>query len=421
MKPRHLLFLIFCSFGLNAVQPAWADDSGGANSIGNPLPKTSLAIATLDRDRILKLAGQAFTLETPAITGQVATNSAGGLHDFYSQADYAWPNPANRSGLPYLTRDGESNPNTFTYHRMVMRHMKDAVAALAAAYALTADDQYVTRAAVFLRVFFLDAKTRMNPNLQYAQAVLGESTGRSYGVIDTLHLVELPVAVRFLEKSAAFPQEVDRGLKKWFADYSAWIITSTNGVKEMNSANNHSIACYLQLASFAKFTGDEKLLELCRRRFKDVLFPNQMTNNGSFPRELARTKPYGYSIFQADNLAALCVLLSTPNDELWKFTLPDGRTPRNAVDFIFPYLADKSQWLADGYKKDISHWEDWPARQPCLIFAYAEFGGQKYFDLWKKLDADPTDLEIRRNIAITQPLLWIASPDEVPLLKGTKK
>ena len=79
------------------------------------------------------------------------------------------------------------------------------------------------------------------------------------------------------------------------------------------------------------------------------------------------------------------------------------------------------KWLADGHGKDVTHWDDWPARQPCLIFACAEFGDEKYFNLWKKLNADPTDLEIRRNMAVTQPLLWIAGPDEVPLLKKTAK
>jgi hypothetical protein len=419
MKLTQFL-LIFCALSLDVVQPTWAD-SGTTNSIQNPLPKTSVRIAKIDHDRILKLADEGLTLKPPAITDQVATNSAGGLHDFYSQADYSWPNPNTTNGLPYVNRDGESNPNVFSYHRMAMRQMKDAVAALAAAYALTGEDKYVTKAAGLLRIFFLDAKTRMNPNLQYSQAVLGSSTGREYGIIDTLHLVELPVAVSFLEKSAAFPSEVDKGLKKWFADYSEWITTSTNGVKEMNNANNHSIACYVQLASFAKFTGNEKLLESCRQRFKEVLLPRQMTNNGSFPLELKRTKPYGYSIFQADNVATLCMLLSTTREDLWKLTLPDGRTPRNAVDFIYPYLADKNQWLADGYRKDVAHWENWPVRQPCLIFAYTEFGDEKYFDLWKKLDADPTDLEIRRNIAITQPLLWIASPDEIPLSKNPSK
>jgi hypothetical protein len=421
MKSKRLLLLTFYAFSVAVIPPTRADEAGAANPAESPLPKMSLAIAAIDHDRILKLAGQALTLPPPAIADHVATNSAGGLHDFYSQADYEWPNPTNRTGLPYIGRDGESNPDTFTYHRMAMRDMKDAVAALAAAYALMGDDQYVTKAAGLLRVFFLDERTRMNPNLQYAQAVLGQSTGNAYGVIDTLHLAELPVAVSFLERSPAFPSPLDKGLKKWFADYSAWILTSTNGVKEMNNANNHSIACYLQLASFARFTGDESLLESCRERFREVLFPRQMTNDGSFPRELARTKPYGYSIFQADNLAALCVLLSTTNHDFWKITLPDGRSPRNAVDFIYPYLADKNQWLADGRKKDVMHWDDWPVRQPCLIFACAEFGDKRYFDLWKKLNPDPADLEIRRNMAVTQPLLWMASPAEVPLLKKRAK
>jgi hypothetical protein len=373
-------------------------------------------VAKLDRARILKLANDALKLKTPAITDSIATNSAGGLHDFFSQADYSWPNPATTNGLPYVNRDGLSNPDVFSAHRTAMRNMKDAVAALSAAYALTGDDKYVRKATELLKVFFLDEKTRMNPNLNYAQAVLGESSGRSWGIIDTLHLAELTVAVPFLEKSPTFDSAADRGLKKWFTDYIHWMTTSTNGIKEMNAANNHSIAYFVQLASFAKFIGDQKTLDFSRQCFKKVSLPNQMATNGSFPLELKRTKPYGYSIFQADNVATLCLLLSTPEDDLWKFQLPDGRTAKDSVDFIYPYLADKNKWLADGHPKDVAHWENWPVRQPCLLFAYAEFGDKKFFDLWKKLDTDPTDLEIRRNMTVTQPLLWIADPDEIPLL-----
>jgi hypothetical protein len=373
-------------------------------------------VARLDRARILKLANEALALKPPAITDHVSTNSAGGPHDFFSQADYTWPNPTNKNHLPYINRDGATNPENFEYHRMAMRNMKDAVAALAAAYALTGDDKYASKAEEFIRVFFLDEKTKMNPNLDYAQAVLGVATGRSYGIIDTLHLAELPVAVRFLEKSPKFDSAVDTGLKKWFTDYIHWMTTAANGVKEMEAANNHSIAYFVQLASFADFVGDQKTLGFCRERFEEVLLPKQMAADGSFPLELKRTKPYGYSIFQADNVAILCVLLSKPGEDLWKYKLPDGVTPLKSAEFIYPYLIDKQKWLADGRGKDIAHWDNWPAREPFLLFAYAETGDAKYFDLWKKLDADPADLEIRRNIAITQPLLWIAKPAEVPLL-----
>lgn len=376
----------------------------------------AVTVAKIDRERILKLADAALRLKPPAITDHIATNSAGGPHDFFSQGDYYWPNPTNANGLPYVGRDGESNPDNFSYHRMAMRDMKDAVAALAAAYALTGDDKYVPKAAEFIRVFFLDEKTKMNPNLDYAQAVLGQRPGSSFGVIDTLHLAELPVAVGFLERSQKFSTSVDAGLKQWFKDYIHWMTTATNGVKEMNAKNNHSIAYFVQLASFARFVGDEKNLDLSRRQFKEVLLPRQMTNNGSFPLELHRTKPYGYSIFQADNTAILCVLLSTPQEDMWKFKLPDGNTPLKSVEFIYPYLADKQKWLADGRGKDVMHWDNWPAREVCLVFAYAETGDAKYFDLWKKLNADPSDLEIRRNIAITQPVLWLARPEDVPLL-----
>ena len=52
---------------------------------------------------------------------------------------------------------------------------------LAAAYKITGENRYATKAAELLRVFFLDPKTRMNPNLQYAQAVPGASPGTQLG------------------------------------------------------------------------------------------------------------------------------------------------------------------------------------------------------------------------------------------------
>jgi len=416
MNHARQLFAVLSVGIIMAASPVLAED------VAAVVPaKISIDVAAIDRERILKAAAAALKMEPVTITAFHAKLSDGGPNDFYSNGDYWWPNPDTTNGLPYVQRDGQTNPGNFVAHRQVVRKLSDAVAALGAAYKITGDDKYAAKASKLLRVFFIDPATRMNPNLQYAQAALGKQTGNPYGVIDSLHLAELAVAMPFLEKSPAFPPEVDKGLKKWFADYCEWITTSTNGVKEMNNANNHSMACYLQLASFAKFTGDEKLLESCRERFKNVLLPRQMTDDGSFPRELARTKPYGYSIFQVENVAALSVLLSTTNEDFWKFTLPDGRTPRNAVDFIYPYLADKNKWLADGRPKDVMHWDDWPMRQPCLILAYAEFGDKKYFDLWKKLNPDPADLEIRRNVAITQPILWIASPDEIPLLKKEPK
>ena len=369
-----------------------------------PAAAPALDVAAIDHDRILSAAAAALKTAPVTITAFRAKLSDGGPNDFYSNGDYWWPNPNTTNGLPYVQRDGQTNPENFVAHREVLRQLSDAVAALGAAYQITGDDRYAQKSAELLKVFFLDEKTRMNPNLQFAQAIPGVSKGRGIGIIDTLHLIEVPKAVEAMEKSPAFPPEVLAGLEKWFADYVTWMTTSKNGHDEANTTNNHAVAFWLQVAVFAQFTGNEPALAECRRRFTDVFVPKQMAKDGSFPRELARTKPYGYSIFQLDNMVTLCQVLSSKKDDLWHFTLPDGRNIHKAVEFMYPFLADKSKWP---HPPDVQAWNGWPARQPSLLFAGLEFDEPKYLDLWKRLPADPANEEVRRNIAITQPILWL--------------
>jgi hypothetical protein len=366
-----------------------------------------LDVAGLDRDRILAAASNALTLEPITITKFHAALSTGGPHDYYSNGDYWWPNPNTTNGLPYVQRDGQTDPANFNKDRDCVRQLDAAVAVLGAAYKITGDDRYAAKAGELLRVFFLDPATMMNPNLQYAQAIPGVSTGRGTGIIDTLHIIDIPRAVEVMQKSPAFPPDVAAGLKKWFSDYVNWMTTSKNGNDEANALNNHAVAFWLQVAVFAQFTDDQKDLADCQDHFKNVFLPKQMAPDGSFPRELARTKPYGYSSFQTDNMAMLCEVLSTPQDNLWNFQLPDGRGIRKAIAFMYPYWADKNKWLADGRHKDIQAWDGWPARQSALLFGGLAYGEQKYLDLWSRLPADPKNEEVRRNLAITQPVLWV--------------
>jgi len=366
-------------------------------------PKATLDLAPLERERILKAAAQALTQPAVTITAFPAKLSEGGPNDFYSNGDYWWPDPTKPDGLPYIRRDGETNPNNFSQHRLVVKTLRDSVAALAAAHKITGDDQYVVKAAELLRCFFLDPKLRMTPHLNFAQAVPGVSPGRGIGIIDALHLIEIPAAVRVLEKSPVFPASMAEDLRAWFRELATWMVTSKNGREEAAAKNNHSVAFYLQLAVYADFTRDQEKLAACRKQYKEVFVARQMAEDGGFPLELARTKPYGYSIFQLDNMVLLCHVLSTIGDNLWEFTLPDGRCIRKAVAFLYPFLADKSKWTL---KPDVQAWEGWPARQPSLLLAGLQFGEPTYIDLWKKLPADPTDPEVQRNIGVTQPILW---------------
>ncbi|MCX5646113.1 MAG: alginate lyase family protein [Phycisphaerae bacterium] len=375
----------------------------------------AMEVASLDRQRILRLADEALSVAPISITQFRAQLSEGGPHDFYSNGDYWWPDPNKPDGLPYVQRDGQSNPQNFSAHRMALRNMRDTVAALAAAYALDGQEKYADKAVALLKVFFLDEATKMNPSLLYAQAIPGRVSGRGIGIIDTLHLAEVPPAILALSHSKAMTRETLASLKKWFGDYAQWMTTRKYGLDEMNAKNNHSVAFMVQLASFATLTGDMAKLDLCRQRYQEVFVPQQMAPDGSFPQELRRTKPYGYSIFQLDNMAILCQRLSTVSDNLWTYTLPDGRGIRKATEYLYPFLQDKSKWP---HKPDVEHFDAWPVRQPALLFAAHAFGEKKYLDLWKSLNPDPTDQEVQRNMAITQPLLWLILPADIPLSRN---
>ena len=58
-------------------------------------------------------------------------------------------------------------------------------------------------------------------------------------------------------------------------------------------------------------------------------------------------------------MAALCQVLSTPDDNLWKFELADGRGMKKAAAYLYPFLADKSKWPL---KPDVQAWAGWPAQ-----------------------------------------------------------
>jgi hypothetical protein len=180
--------------------------------------------------------------------------------------------------------------------------------------------------------------------------------------------------------------------------------THPYGIAERDTKNNHATCWAVQVAAFAQFTGDREQTEYCRNRFKTVLIPNQEAPDGSFPEELRRTKPYGYSIFNLDAMSILAQTLTTKEDNLWTWQLPDGRGMAKAVAWMFPYIADKSKWPKP---PDVMYFEQWPVRQPSLLFAGLALGKPEYLAVWRKLEADPTVEEVLRNWPVRQPLLWV--------------
>ena len=355
-----------------------------------------------ERARVLSSASEYLSREPQTVTAFPAKRSAGGRHDFFSEGDYWWPDPKNPDG-PYVRRDGESNPDNFADHRRAMVRLSVEVPALAAAWTLTKDDRYAAHVRRHLRAWFVDPATRMTPSLEYSQAIHGVVTGRGTGIIDTVHLVEVARAIEVLRRGGALPDAEFQPVRAWFADYVRWMTTHKYGIEERDAKNNHGTCWVMQVAAFASVTGDEAEQAMCRTRFKTVLLPGQMAADGSFPLELERTKPYGYSLFNLDAMATICQIVSTPSDNLWTYTLPDGRGMRKAMEFMTPFIADKTRWT---HPRDVQYYDEWPMRHPSLLFAGAALDRPAYLDLWKTLNADSTVEEVIRNFFIRQPVLW---------------
>jgi hypothetical protein len=360
-------------------------------------------IAGLDRGRALRAADTYLKEEPVTVTASRSPRSAGGPHDFSSEGDYWWPDSKNPNG-PYIQRDGMTNPDNFVAHRHAMVRMSIQVAALTAAWRLTGSATYARHALRHLHAWFTDDKTRMNPDLQYAQAIKGVTAGRGIGVIDTVHLIEPARSAFLLGKSSERYARDLAPVRQWFASYLRWMNTSKNGQDEKAAENNHGTCWVMQVAAFAALTEDSRTLAECRQRFKEVLLPNQMASDGSFPRELKRTKPYGYALFNLDAMASVCRIASVPGDDLWAYTLPDGRNMHRGTDFLYPYIKDKGRWP---YAHDVMFWDQWPVRSPALLFAGLAYKEARYLDVWKTLEADSTNTEVLRNLPLRQPVLWV--------------
>ncbi len=362
----------------------------------------SKMIAKVDHDWVLASADTMLNMALRSVTEAACVRSEGGTHDFYSEGDYWWPNPEDPQG-PYMRKDGMTNPENFVIHRQAMREMSITVGTLTAAYKLTSDERYAMKAAHHLHSWFINPETRMNPNMAYAQAIKGRVPGRGVGLIDGIHFVEPAQAIIILHKAGILSEDEFLAYESWFSEFLDWMMTHEYGIDERERTNNHGTCWVLQAAIYAKLTGNEEVLDYCRDRYKTVLLPNQMSPDGSYHLELSRTKPYGYSLFNMDISAAVCHILSTEEDNLWTFTLADGRGMAKAMKFMTPFIADKSKWA---YSPDVMYWDEWPARHPALLFAGTALVNDDYLAMWSEFPPLPKTQEGLRNFPIRFPVLW---------------
>lgn len=324
------------------------------------------------------------------ITKKTSLPPSGDKHDYESQGPYWWPNPKTKDGLPYIRRDGEVNPEikNLKDHQYFSELMK-AVKKLGLAWFLTGDEVYANRATVFLRTWFLDKETRMNPNLSFGQRIPGITDGRDIGIIETNRIGDIVDGIGLLLGSQAWSESDQEGMESWMRQYLDWLLHSDHGKGEASQHNNHGSWYDVQVAALALFTRQEDIARQTIIRARDERLPKHLSPDGSQPHELARTRSWSYSIMNLQSFFSLATLGEKVSIDLWHYSTEDGRSLSKALDFLVSFA-------------DTSGTKPWPYKQitemkpdqlvPLLCQAACHFPTRKYDELARKLEGGEVNL-----------------------------
>jgi hypothetical protein len=341
-------------------------------------------------------AQKALTAGPYSIATKEAAPPSGDKHDYMSQAPYFWRDPQTPSGHPYIRRDGERNPeiNKFPDHQ-TMDRMVSSVETLALAYYLKRDEAYAARAAMLLRTFFLQPATRMNPNLQYAQAIPGVNTGRGIGLIETRGLTRVVDAVGLLAGSKAWTSSDQKGIEEWFSRFLDWMLQSKNGRDEAAAKNNHGTYYDVQTSAYALFLGKRDLAASILQSARLKRIAVQIEPDGRQPLELARTRSWSYSVGNLDGLTLLARLGENVGVDLWSYQTKDGRGIRRALEYLVPFaLGEKWKY------QQLGEWQP-RALFPIMRRAATRYTDPKYQALMSQIPAvDPAD---RGTLSLSTP------------------
>ncbi len=279
------------------------------------------------------------------------TPASGDKHDYMSQARYYWPDPSKPGGLPYIARDGESNPELNKLDRNRLGATANRVTTLSLAWYFSGEEKYAQKATELIRTWFFNKDTRMNPNLEYAQMIPGHNNGkgRCYGVLDSYSFVEMLDAVKLLETSKSFTAKDAKELKAWFGKLLNWILTSPQGQEESRQANNHSTAYDAQVIAIALYTGNLKVAREVINSVPTKRIYTQIEPDGRQPHELRRTLAFGYSQYNLTHLLDIFCMAQKIGLKIDDATSADGRNFYKAMDFLAKYVG-----------KDV---RDWPYQQ----------------------------------------------------------
>jgi alginate lyase len=330
-----------------------------------------------------KQADELLNKKPTSVIDKAFTPASGDKHDYMSQAPYFWYDSTKPNGLPYMRKDGVRNPeiNKITDHRF-LGDLDNTCRTLTLAWYCTGEKKYAAKATALLQHWFINEATKMNPNLNFAQAIPGINNGRGIGIIETIALTGIADAVVLLKGANTLTEKDNNAIQQWYTQYLNWMLTSKNGNEEHAAKNNHGTWFYVQAIDFALFTGNtvkaKELIDEAKKRMD-----SQINKEGKMQLELDRTNGLGYSTFNLQAWFKVATLAQQTGTNLWQYVNQQGAGIRTALDWLIPYALGQKTWTYQQigeYKKNNIY--------TLLLQAAAVYNDPKYTALAKQLDSE---------------------------------
>jgi hypothetical protein len=340
-------------------------------------------------ERLKKEADKQLSMKPMSVMDKAFTPVSGNKHDYMSQAPYFWYDSTKPNGLPYVRKDGVRNPEIYKItDRAYLGRLESSTRILALAWYLSGEEKYAEKASTLLRHWFLDEETRMNPHLEYAQAIPGINNGRGIGIIETRSLIGIADVAGLLAGSKSWTTDDNKSLQQWYASYLDWMLTSKNGNDEHAAKNNHGTWFYAQTIDFALFTGNlqkaKQLAEESRKRLD-----SQLLEDGRQPLELERTNALGYSTMNLGGWFTVATLAEKTGIDLWNYKTSKGASIRTCLSWLTPYATGEKKWayqqISPYEKNDI---------YSLLLRASDKFNTKEYTTYANAMDKDVNEILI---------------------------
>ncbi|MEH0675300.1 alginate lyase family protein [Vibrio scophthalmi] len=345
MKLKNVILSasILMSFGLHASDSSLVVSPISYDLVALEKNKNELVESNAAYINLIKKADKALLANIDPVVNKTLLPASGDKHDYYSFGPYWWPNPDTDDGLPYIRKDGEYNMDTKTSATDKQRLISFAsdVKSLGLAYYFTENEAYANKAIEQIKAWLVDPETRMNPNMNHAQAIPGIVDGRGIGIMDSRLLIGVMDSVE-LVKPRLSSQEYS-SIVAWFKDFNDWLITSDNGFEEDNWHNNHGTWFDAQVVAFAIFTDQPELAKQRLRVTQMRRIGGHFNMEGQQHAELERTRPWHYSNFNLEAYNLLGRYGDLVGVDVWNYEV-DKHSLHNGYKYIAKYVNDPQSW-----------------------------------------------------------------------------